>query len=275
MKSELTEVRMFLNDLAGGRRDCADLPRVFFRWAADASKGTGIGGAYEVEDVVLEFLQRLAAGEARQTAYGAMTDLQLRGALRRRLRQTAVELSDGWDGYKALRAHVGRVLDDGVPTAPVERPLSLLEGSQFAHRHVAAAVAWLLANEADQDGTPSRLTQRLARLYLPSFVSIDAVNEDVEWPDWGDDAANDDVEAEHDATVLARRLAQLLTRSEARVLQQRLDGEELRLVAEREGCALATAHAREKAAVKKVSAFVRRAGVSLGTLRRIVRKVVA
>ncbi len=127
-----------------------------------------------------------------------------------------------------------------------------------------AAVAWLLAHDAAQDGTASRRSQRRARLHLPGLVAVDAVNEDVEGLRGDDDAENDDVEAERDAMVLARRPACLLTRAEARVPRQRC-----------EGGVIATAHAREKAAGKKVSAFVRRADVPVGALRRIVRKGVA
>jgi hypothetical protein len=277
MASDMNDVRGLIQELVDGKCRGFILPPVLKHWAQAASRGTGIGRAYEADDVLAELLRRLAAGEARQLGYVAMPDTQLRMVLRRRLRQTAVELSDGWDLYKALRAHVGNVLEGVLPAAPAQRPASLLRGEQYAKALVAEAVAWL-GREEPEYCTAAAIAGRLAALYVPRLVPIAPANDDVEVGirTWA--AANDDVDEALEALdgdVLERRLAALLTRSEARVLHRRLEGDALRVVAEGEGCAIATVFARERSAIRKVSQFVRHAGVSPTGLRRLLARAAA
>ena len=277
MACDMNDVRGLIQELVDGRKSGFNLPPVLKQWAIAASRGTGIGRAYEVEDVVAELLRRLAAGEARQLGYPAMPDAQLRLVLRRRLRQTAVELSDGWDLYKALRAHVGNVLEGVLPAAPAQRPGSLLKGEQYAKALVAEAVAWL-GREEPEHRTAAAIAARLASLYVPRLVPLEPANDDVEVGLRAHAAANEDVEEALEALdgdVLGRRLAALLTRSEARVLHRRLEGDALRVVAEGEGCAIATVFARERSAIRKVSQFVHRAGVSPTGLRRLLARAAA
>ena len=126
--------------------------------------------------------------------------------------------------------------------------------------------------------TAAAIAGRLAALYVPRLVPIAPANDDVEVGirTWA--AANDDVDEAFEALdgdVLERRLARLLTRSEARVLHRRLEGDALRVVAEGEGCAIATVFARERSAIRKVSQFVQRAGVSPTGLRRLLARAAA
>ena len=85
---------------------------------------------YEPGDLVGEYLLDVAEqGPDSVHDLLAFDDSALRGAVRNRLRQLAVEAGPHADIYRGLLRLVKRSLENGLPAAPAAKPLALATGS--------------------------------------------------------------------------------------------------------------------------------------------------
>lgn len=266
-------VRHFFSGLTskGGARS-EELPTVLWRLAEWASAGTGIGRGVESQDLVGELMVRICEGDLSSVHWNSLSEPEAVAIVKNRLRQLAVELSPGWNAYRALRAHVAAALEDELPEVPASAPVTLAGGDRLCGSAVASAVAWLRAQSGGALKTASELTQELARAYLPKAVALVPANDDEEASDPGDEGAwRDGVE---DALDGARLRSALHGESagDLRLVDARCRGEGFAEIARGEGVSIGTAHKRVGSAEARVATFVRDYGYSLGAARAFLEQ---
>ena len=261
----MSEIRLFLA-APTTTRPPAGLIRTLEQLAERASRGTGVGRVFDASDVAAELLQRRYEGDMAGTDWTTLDDSAAKGVLLRRLRQLAVERSEGWNGYRALRSLVARAVESGLAESPEPPPSTLYVGDRLCADRVAAAAAW----HAHSGGCPrddiNGLTRTMARIYLPSFVAQTEANEDSEPdPEGCRTGFAEAVEDRLDAQRLLRELSQIdapgLT-----LVQRRTRGETFTALAREQGVGLATVHGRVASFHTRMTEVVRAKGYSRGAV---------
>jgi len=272
--ASLARIALFLSDPHGQppERIFADLERI----AAAASRGIAMGATVEPADLVGELLQRRCGGDMAQVAWSQLDAAAVTGLLRRRFRQLAVELSDGWNGYRALRAQVARAVEElsaanattEATAPPSGAPDSLYVDDRLCRQRVAQAIVWARQQAGDPALGATALAQTLARSYLPRIVPMAEANDDREEETMAldDPAESLTLEEQLDAVRLHR---EWLTNDAAglRLIVERYRGATLESLAHAHGVALATMHGRLRAAGTRLAERARAGGYGVGAVR--------
>lgn len=261
--SSIESIQNFFAGLSTARTWPAEVRAALRALAASASHRTGVGRTFELDDLVGELLVRLCEGEFAHVDWRAASDDETRAMLHNRLHQVAVELSDGWHAYRALRAHVRAAMDEELPPAPPGPPATLYEGPRLSSRAVGLAVAWYRSKATPHRlRSVSELTRAIARDYLPRCSSLTPANDDAEQLDPADPSdAHDALEHRLDAERLHAVLAEDHPR-ELELLVRRYHGQGFAEIARDEGVALGTAHGRVSRSLERVGRLVRDHGFS-------------
>ncbi|MCC6334292.1 MAG: hypothetical protein IT380_09930 [Myxococcales bacterium] len=215
----------------------------------------------EADDAAGSFLETTVRATKNGSAASAealldLPDDELRKVIAHRIRQHAVQQRPLWGLTKALRGHVAEALEHGLPPAPLAPPPGLLHGERLSSSLVARATSFFLDAEPELERTPAAITKRLIAVYhVPPAREVEAAGFD------------DDLRRHRDARVLAADIREVLGPEFVSVLRHRLAGLGFEAIAEREGIAVSTAHARHQAAVERLRAFNRQVRSSHETAR--------
>lgn len=253
----MTELRQFLAGLEGAAVEPVRVPPELYRLAARVTRRGELADDL-VQDLVLDLLyrtRRAQAGGIHELL--KLGDQDLLAAIRRRLIQTAAASRGArWALVKQVRAHVRAALSGPLPPV-VAAPTSVVAGGRIHAKLVAVAAAWYL----QQPGQDSRDAKAIAAWILGEYLRMPSAND---LPGSDTDGGTDfqQVEAALDAPSIAADLRALLGPDQARVVALRAAGASLQVIADTQGCAVSSAHARTSQAVEQVAERAKAAGWS-------------
>jgi DNA-binding NarL/FixJ family response regulator len=259
MPNHRCAIRTFLAALLSDGRGY-DIPGKLVQLAESVVRHDGLTSA-TADDLVSELLRRLVDHDKRQLRddLERLNEPALARVYAHRLRQIALEERPRWPLLRALRDHVRRALEAGLPRE-VGLPVSLERHCQLQPPLVAAAAACLVAG-----GTPARTNELASRLLLHYYgPEVDAAAvEDLVSQTPAPDVL---VELHRDGHVAAREMRDALDPRQQRVLSRTCSGQTLTDIARDERVAVATAFAWRCAVSDKLAAVASRLDVGPDTL---------
>lgn len=259
----------FLLAMTAGKGVPGRLPTWLLREATRAVRG--LPGFVHPEDVEQAFLESLVLDGATSRArvlWHLLTDDAAAALVRRRMRQLACEMADGWNYHRALRSHVDAALQEGLPPAPAEPPYSLCDGDRLSRPLVARAAAWMVIND-EACATTRNLTQKLKEHY--SLQPMLAANDE---PLDAADLDHDEPDEALEARRLAFALVESLGADEARLYGRRLGDHKLQHLGRESGLAVTTVHDRTKKAERIVQQVLVDSGCTPHVARSALRLLV-
>lgn len=232
------------------------------------------GDAATVEDLVSTFLESLLR-RAEFERLAALDDARLEGALRNRFRQLAAEAGPNWALVKALREAINRALPT-LPDAPAARPSSIDSKGRLSSRSIALATAWYLAQPNPPERSAAAIARQLLTDYYPERASADSLDAApaIQLPCAGE-GPEALVVRRRDGRTQARQLSNELGPTLASVLTRRYAGQTLQQIADEDGCGVATAHSRMKAAERIVRDWVGSQSMGYSSLGAIFDQMAA
>ena len=255
MPAELApRLRSFLEALAADRSpSAADLD------ALNALAARALGEEHEdaAADFIVTTLEATRAGgrSASATLLLDLPDRELVAVVRHRLRQKAQQRLPRRRLFRAIRAHVADALCRPSTGTETISPVSLLKGERLCCESVGAATDHVLATEP---GTPRSASIIAARLMTAYFSTAEH------------EESSTDVQLGLDAATVAAEFRAALDPELLRVVKHRSRGLALQEIAQLEGVATSTVHARVRQAVLWLRRHATLAGVDIETGRTVM-----
>lgn len=257
----------FLTAMSEGRCATSKLPSWLLTAATSVLRG--LPGTLQPDDVVQAFLESVFVDGAKRRArvpWHLHSDAAALALVRRRMRQLACEMTDGWNYRRALRSHVDAALKTGLPDAPAELPFSICDSDRLSRPLIASAAAWMVV-EQHACRTTRELTQKLKELY--SLQPMLAANDEpLEAADLDAEAPDDQVEAQFLASTIGHVLG-----PDALLFGLRLGDHKLQALSDATGHAVTTVHERTTKAFRRVQQVLLDSGCSRNVACSALRHV--